>query len=47
MFAPLVISLDFGDHIAKSDMIYWFIILMAVNLQTSFLTLRSVSRCST
>jgi tripartite ATP-independent transporter DctM subunit len=38
VFAPLVIGLDFGDHIAKSDMIYWFIILMAVNLQTSFLT---------
>ena len=27
-----------GDHVAKEDMILWFIILMAVNLQTSFLT---------
>ena len=38
VFAPLVINLDFGDHVAKEDMVYWFIILMAVNLQTSFLT---------
>jgi tripartite ATP-independent transporter DctM subunit len=38
VFAPLVVNLDFGDHVAKSHMIYWFIILMAVNLQTSFLT---------
>jgi tripartite ATP-independent transporter DctM subunit len=38
VFAPLVVGLDFGDHVAKEDMILWFIILMAVNLQTSFLT---------
>jgi tripartite ATP-independent transporter DctM subunit len=38
VFAPMVINLDFGDHVAKEDMVYWFIILMAVNLQTSFLT---------
>ncbi len=38
VFAPLVVGLDFGDHVAKEYMIYWFIILMAVNLQTSFLT---------
>jgi len=38
VFAPLVISLDFGDHVPREHMIYWFIILMAVNLQTSFLT---------
>jgi TRAP-type mannitol/chloroaromatic compound transport system permease large subunit len=38
VFAPLVVGLDFGDHVAKENMIYWFIILMAVNLQTSFLT---------
>ena len=36
--APIVGLMDLGDHIAKSDMIYWFAILMAVNLQTSFLT---------
>jgi tripartite ATP-independent transporter DctM subunit len=38
VFAPMVIGLDFGDHVAKDHMIFWFIILMAVNLQTSFLT---------
>jgi tripartite ATP-independent transporter DctM subunit len=38
VFAPLVVNLDFGDHVARQYMIYWFIILMAVNLQTSFLT---------
>ena len=38
IFAPLVVGLDFGDHVAKAEMLYWFLILMAVNLQTSFLT---------
>ncbi len=36
--APIILSLDFGDHVAKSDVAYWFAILLAVNLQTSFLT---------
>ena len=30
--------MDFGDHVAKIDIVYWFAILMAINLQTSFLT---------
>jgi len=38
VFAPMIGSLDFGDHVAKADVVYWFAILMAVNLQTSFLT---------
>jgi tripartite ATP-independent transporter DctM subunit len=38
VFAPLIGTLDFGDHVAKEEVVYWFIILMAVNLQTSFLT---------
>ncbi len=38
VFAPLVAGLEFGDHLAKGDIVFWFIILMAVNLQTSFLT---------
>jgi tripartite ATP-independent transporter DctM subunit len=38
VFAPLVVALDFGDHVARENMIFWFIVLMAVNLQTSFLT---------
>jgi TRAP-type mannitol/chloroaromatic compound transport system permease large subunit len=38
VFAPLVAGMDFGDHIATNNIIFWFIILMAINLQTSFLT---------
>ncbi len=38
VFAPLVVGLDFGDHVAKDDIVFWFITLMAINLQTSFLT---------
>jgi tripartite ATP-independent transporter DctM subunit len=38
VFAPMVAGLDFGDYIDKKDVVYWFAILMAVNLQTSFLT---------
>ena len=39
VFAPIIASLDFGDHIASAELtVTWFAILMAVNLQTSFLT---------
>ena len=38
VFAPLVAGLDFGDHVAAKDVTFWFLILMAINLQTSFLT---------
>ena len=38
VFAPILAGLDFGDHVPRMDVIYWFCILMAVNLQTSFLT---------
>ncbi|BCX18138.1 MAG: C4-dicarboxylate ABC transporter [Geminicoccaceae bacterium] len=38
VFAPLVKTLDFGTHVAKPEIVYWFAILLAVNLQTSFLT---------
>jgi tripartite ATP-independent transporter DctM subunit len=38
IFAPIVKTMNFGDHVAQADMIYWFAILVAVNLQTSFLT---------
>jgi TRAP-type mannitol/chloroaromatic compound transport system permease large subunit len=38
VFAPVINALDFGDHVAKKDVVYWFAICMAVNLQTSFLT---------
>ncbi|MGE0613901.1 MAG: TRAP transporter large permease subunit [Hyphomicrobiales bacterium] len=38
VFAPIISSLDFGAHVDKAEVVYWFAILMAVNLQTSFLT---------
>ena len=38
VFAPIIEGLDFGTHIEHRDLPYWFAILMAVNLQTSFLT---------
>ena len=38
VFAPIIELLDFGDHVEKQEVVYWFAILMAVNLQTSFLT---------
>ncbi|WP_108260568.1 TRAP transporter large permease [Mangrovicoccus ximenensis] len=38
VFAPIILSLDFGDHVAKADLAYWFAILLAINLQTSFMT---------
>jgi tripartite ATP-independent transporter DctM subunit len=36
--APIVAMMDLGDHVSKVNLIYWFAVLMAVNLQTSFLT---------
>ena len=38
IFAPIVQIMDLGEHIARADLIYWFAVLVAVNLQTSFLT---------
>ena len=38
VFAPVVALLDFGDHVVGKDISYWFALLVAVNLQTSFLT---------
>ena len=38
VFAPVIAGLDFGDHVMQSEVSYWFAILLAVNLQTSFLT---------
>ena len=38
VFAPLIVGLDFGEHIASKDVVFWFLVLMAINLQTSFLT---------
>lgn len=38
VFSPIIAELDFGDHVAPLEVTYWFAILLAVNLQTSFLT---------
>jgi len=38
VFAPIVERLDFGGYLPQDDVIYWFATLVAVNLQTSFLT---------
>jgi len=38
IFAPVVPLMDLGNHIDSSQMIYWFAILVSLNLQTSFLT---------
>ncbi|NVJ97592.1 MAG: TRAP transporter large permease subunit [Alphaproteobacteria bacterium] len=39
VFAPVIAKLDFGTHLVDPSLtLSWFAILMAVNLQTSFLT---------
>jgi len=39
VFAPVIAKLDFGTHLSDPSLtVSWFAILMAVNLQTSFLT---------
>ncbi len=38
VFTPLIVNMDFGTHVPADEIKYWFIILLAVNLQTSFLT---------
>ncbi|MCR9213743.1 MAG: TRAP transporter large permease subunit [Proteobacteria bacterium] len=38
IFAPIIQTLEFGTHISSGDSVYWFAILVALNLQTSFLT---------
>lgn len=38
LFAPIVAALDFGLGISTEQQLLWFAMLVAVNLQTSFLT---------
>lgn len=38
VFTPIIELMDFGSHVDKFEIVYWFAILLAVNLQTSFLT---------
>ena len=38
LFAPIVGMLDFGLGLSQSEIMLWFAVLVAINLQTSFLT---------
>jgi len=38
VFAGMIVDMDFGDHVPLEAMVYWFTVLIAINLQTSFLT---------
>ncbi len=38
VFTPILETLDLGEHVAPEDFLVWFAILIAVNLQTSYLT---------
>ena len=38
LFAPIMRTLDFGEHVSNEFIIPWIAVLLAVNLQTSFLT---------
>ena len=38
LFAPIVAGLDFGLGLTSTEILLWFAVLVAINLQTSFLT---------
>ena len=38
IFAPILNAVDFGNHIEAAQVLPWFAVLVAINLQTSFLT---------
>ncbi|MDP6708246.1 MAG: TRAP transporter large permease subunit, partial [Alphaproteobacteria bacterium] len=38
VFAGLIVDMEFGDHVPAEAMVVWFTVLIAINLQTSFLT---------
>ena len=38
LFAPIVAALDFGLGLTSTEILLWFAVLVAINLQTSFLT---------
>ncbi|MGH7264414.1 MAG: TRAP transporter large permease [Candidatus Rokuibacteriota bacterium] len=38
VFGPMIANMDFGTWVPKESILIWFTILLAVNLQTSFLT---------
>lgn len=38
IFEPIIRILDFGTHLPAPDVVHWFALLVAINLQSSFLT---------
>ena len=38
VFTPILESIDFSTHVQSADFLTWFAIVIAVNLQTSYLT---------
>ena len=38
LFFPIIATLDFGNHVEQAMVVPWVAVLIAVNLQTSFLT---------
>jgi tripartite ATP-independent transporter DctM subunit len=38
IFGPIIAAQDFGDHVGGRQLMLWFAVLVAVNLQTSYLT---------
>ena len=38
VFGPMIANMDFGGWVPKEAVLVWFTVLLAVNLQTSFLT---------
>lgn len=38
IFGPIIAIQDFGDHVTGQQVMIWFALLVAVNLQTSYLT---------
>jgi tripartite ATP-independent transporter DctM subunit len=38
IFAPIVSAFDLGSHVPKASLLLWFAVLVAINLQTSYLT---------
>jgi tripartite ATP-independent transporter DctM subunit len=38
VFGPMIASMDFGTWLPKESVLVWFTIILAINLQTSFLT---------
>jgi TRAP-type mannitol/chloroaromatic compound transport system permease large subunit len=38
VFGPMIANMDFGTWLPKDAVLIWFTVILAVNLQTSFLT---------